>query len=94
MLNLRKKAFSCKICGNILKDPINLPCFCMICHKHLNDDSVKNGIVACLPCGKEFFATDISVNFNNLAQISLDAEDYLSQDEKEMKREINDLLVK
>ena len=93
MLNLKKKALSCNICGNILKDPINLPCHCMICHKHLKDDTVKNGIIACLPCGKEFLATEITVNFNKLAGIILETDEYLSQDEKQTKSEIKDLLA-
>ena len=93
MLNLKRTHLLCNICQSILKDPINLPCFCMICHKHLKDDTVKNGLISCLPCGEEFVASDIIVKFNKLAEISLGAEDYLSQDEKRMKSEINDLLV-
>ena len=93
MLNLKKAELLCNICGNILKDPINLPCFCMICHKHLKDDTVKNGLIKCLPCNDEFLATNIKVKFNRLAKINLEAEDYLSPDEKQTKREINDLLA-
>ena len=93
MLNLKKTQLLCNICHNILKDPIQLPCFCMVCHMHLNDDTVKNGIITCLPCGDEFVASNIKVKFNKLAEISIGAEDYLSKDEQQKKHEINDLLV-
>ncbi len=94
MDNITKADFVCLICNNILKDPIHLPCYCTICHKHLTDGSVKNGLIKCEKCKKNFLVKDIEIIENNFAKIVLDAELHLSNCEKLMKRDIHVLFNK
>jgi ribosomal protein L37AE/L43A len=73
---------------------LNLKPTCTICHKHLKDGSVKNGLIKCETCKKEFLVKDIKIKENKFAKIVLDSEQHLSNEEKQVKSEIHDLLNK
>ena len=90
MSDLKKAAFTCDICNKFLKDPIHLPCFCTICKHHLSDNSVKDGLIKCEPCGDEFIVKDITIKENKRLKNVLEAEDHLTNQEKETKKEIYD----
>ena len=91
MDNRKKTDFQCFICKKILNNPIDLPCNCgncTICQKHLKDDSAKNGSIKCETCKKEYLARNIELKVNIRAKKALDAEQYLSKEEKQAKNEI------
>ena len=92
MSNVNKSALQCHLCSKILKDPVNLPCQCTICHNHLKDDSVKDGILTCVECGDKFVVKDMQLKVNKLAKRILDAENHLSPEEKDAKTEMQLLL--
>ena len=92
MVNFRKSELQCQLCSKILKDPVNLPCQCTICHGHLKDGSVKDGLIKCEPCGDNFVVKDIHLKVNTLAKRILDAEGHLSPQEKNIKSKIQKLL--
>ena len=79
------------MCNKVLKDPVNLPCQCTICQVHLK--SAKDGLISCEVCEKEFVVKNIECKVNKLAKKALDAEYYLSTEEKELKRDIHDMLL-
>ena len=91
MVNFSKLDLLCQICNNVLKDPVNLPCQCTICHAHLK--TAKDGLISCETCGEEFVVRNIECKVNKLAKKALDAEDHLSPEEKELKRVINKMLL-
>ena len=91
MVKLSKLDLLCQICNNILKDPIQLPCHCTICHAHLK--TAKDGLISCETCGDEFAVNNIECKVNKLAKKVLDAEDHLSSEEKELKKEIHELML-
>ena len=92
MVNFRKSELQCQLCSKILKDPVNLPCHCIICHGHLSDGSVKDGLIKCEPCGDNFVVKDIHLKVNKLAKRILDAEGHFSPEEKAAKSELQKLL--
>ena len=89
---LVKSEIICNICKLILKDPVTLPCSSDICGEHLRDDTVKNGVITCEKCEKNF---DVPRNgfATNLALTNLLANEFhLSNEEKTIKRAIQDLI--
>ena len=89
----KKDQLVCQICKKILAEPIDLPCHCTICHAHLSDDSVtKDGILKCVPCEKEFVARNVEINVNKYAQMILDTNFYLSEQDCMLSQNIHDLL--
>ena len=94
MDNLKKTDFQCLICNKILNDPIDLPCNCTIFHKHLKDDSVKNGLIKCGTCNEEFLVKDLKIKVNKIAKLFLDSEQHLGNEEKQLKSEVHILMKK
>ena len=90
-ISSKKAELLCSICNKIVREPIYLPCHCTICHAHLKDDSVKNGLIKCLTCDDEFVVKIGEHKVNKFAKMLLDAEDYLSSEEKELKQQIGHL---
>ena len=82
----------CNICKFILKDPVTLPCSSDICGKHLRDGTVKNGVITCEKCKKNFDVPrkGFAPNFE-LANL-LANEFHLSNEEKTTKQVIQDLI--
>ena len=93
MDKITKKELSCQICNKILKEPVHLPCHCTICQAHLTDDSVQDGLITCEPCGDEFVAKNIQIKANKLATLHLNAEHHLSDEEKMLKNDIDNLIA-
>ena len=91
LTSMSKSDLQCHLCSKILKEPVNLPCHCTICHGHLTDGSVKDGIIKCESCNEMFAVKDIELVVNKYAKLILDAEVHLSPEEKAMKREIEKL---
>ena len=83
-----KSDLVCKICQRILDDPIHLPCFCTICKAHLQDKSVKNGTLSCESCGDTFDVENLKVRTNTHVKIIVEANEHLTQQEKDVKRDI------
>ena len=76
----------CFNCDKILNDSIHMPCHYTLCKIHLREASVSsNGIITCKSCGKDFEVKNIEPTVNRHAKINLDAEDYLSAEEKTLK---------
>ena len=92
MTNVSKSDLKCQLCSKILKDPVNLPCYCTICHAHLTDGSAKDGVILCESCGETFVVKDMHSKVNKLFKRILDAEGHLSPQEKAVKSEIQYLL--
>ena len=92
MGSIKKTDLICLICNKLLLEPIHLPCTCTICHKHLKDNTVKNGFIKCEICQEEFCVKNIEIKVNKLAKIVLDAGDFLSDEDKELKSQFNGLL--
>ena len=88
MVIFKKSDLACSICHMIIHDPIDFPCHCTICHKHLKDDSVKDGLITCVNCDEEFVVKDLKYKANRYVKTILDSEDYLSDEEKSIKRNL------
>ena len=92
MTNVSKSDLKCQLCSKILKDPVNLPCYCTICHAHLTDGSAKDGRITCVECKDTFVVKDIQLKVNKHAKFILDNEAHLSPEEKAAKSETQKLL--
>ena len=91
MVKFSKSDLLCQMCHRVLKDPVNLPCQCTICHAHLK--SPKDGLISCETCREEFVVKNIQCKVTKLAKKALDAEYHLSPEEKELKRDIHEMLL-
>ena len=91
MVNFSKQDLLCIICKNVLKDPVHLPCYCTICNAHLK--LAKDGLISCETCGDEFVVNNIECKVNTIAKKALDAELHLSSEEKELKKDIHELML-
>ena len=92
MVSSSKSELQCQICGNILKDPVHLPCYCTICHAHLTDGSAKDGRITCVECKDTFVIKDMHSKVNRHAKLILETEGHLSPEEKAAKSQIQKLL--
>ena len=75
---------------------MSLPCGDSICEKHLNDTNlVRQNQIKCLECAQEFVIIDTEFKPNaTLSHEILDIELYLNEDEKSLKRELKEKLIK
>ena len=89
-----KSELTCNICKLVLSTPITLPCLDVICGEHLRDDSVKNGMIKCLKCDKDFDVPKSGFPSNESAINILANEQHLSEEEKAIKRDIQELIQK
>ena len=87
-----KSTMICCICKRILKDPVTLPCHCVVCNEHLHDDSAKNGSIQCLKCDKDFDIPLEGFAPNQLAESYLDKELHLNEEEKALKASLHCLI--
>ena len=73
-MNKFEELLKCKICDNIFKKPILLPCYETICHKDLIYIDGK-ATIECLLCKKEHIERDTGFHFlkffhiNNISAI-------------------------
>ena len=89
-----KSELICNICKLVLSKPITLPCSDVICGEHLRDDSVKNGMIKCLKCEKDFDVPRSGFSLNERATNILSNEQHLSEEEKAIKYAIQELIQK
>ena len=84
----------CNICKLVLCTPITLPCSDVICGEHLRDDSVKNGMIKCLKCDKDFDVPRSGFPSDERVANILEKEQHLSKEEKAIKHAIQELIQK
>ena len=86
-----KSDLICSICHLILKNPVSLPCFCVICDEHLYNGMVRRELITCQICGDEFNVPAEGFKTNKLAKSILDKGNHLSEDEKSIKTSIQEM---
>ena len=89
-----KSELICNICKLVLSTPVTLPCSDVICGEHLRDDSVKNGIIKCMKCGKDSDVPRSGFPLNERVDNILANEQHLSKEEKAIKYAIQELIQK
>ena len=89
--NFSKQDLLCKFCSSVLKEPVYLPCHCTICRIHLK--SAQDGLIRCKPCGKEFAVKNIELKVNQFVRKNLHIVVHLRPEEKELKREIHEMML-
>ena len=95
MSSISKSELTCNICKLVLStSPVNLPCSSVICGEHLRDGTVKNGMLQCQECDKNFNVPRGGFPSNEKVVDILTSEVHLSDDEKEIKRVIQELVQK
>ena len=89
-----KSELTCNICKLVLSTPVTLPCLHMFCGEHLRDGTVKDRMIKCLECGENFGVPRSGFPLNERVVDILAKEDYLSDEEKEIKSVIQELIHK
>jgi hypothetical protein len=86
-----KTSLTCSYCSKIFKDPIELPCKHNLCKGHLIEKSViKQNRIKCVKCKQSFKVRDNDFKLNSLVKKLLDDHDFLSDEEFELKKQIED----
>ena len=91
-----KEDFLCKICGKIRKEPIFLPCKCAsVCKEHTILKQQQDTTVECVEC-RQVFDLNKKLDFkeNKLKRTLIENGAYLTQDELNFKKEIEELFHK
>ena len=84
-----KSDMICNICKLFLKNPITLPCFCVVCNEH----SVGSTIT-CVTCDTDFDIPKNGFVSNKMATSILEKELHLTEDEKKCKAHTEDLVLR
>ena len=87
-----KSEVICKICKRFLKNPISLPCFCVICDEHLHDGSAKHGLIECSKCSRSFDISQTEFKTSEMAASILAKDLHLTDEEKSLKNSFQDAL--
>jgi hypothetical protein len=88
-----KSDFVCSFCKKILKNPINLPCFDIICEHHLKETSVLHDkSIKCSTCKVTFNLDTHTFVPNRLLKNLLEKQFYLSDEEKDLKKSLENSL--
>jgi hypothetical protein len=86
-----KSNLTCSFCSKIFKDPVELPCEDFICKEHLTAKDVqKQNKIKCLECKKEFPVKNEEFKSVKLIQKQLNNKLYLSDNEKCLKKQIDE----
>jgi hypothetical protein len=94
MLTLKSQV-TCSHCSKIYKDPILLPCEDSICGEHLSERSVVNqNKIKCKKCSEEFQVKGHEFKSNIELMKLLESHSYLSEEEIELKRELEECIQK
>jgi hypothetical protein len=84
-----KSDFVCSFCKKILKNPINLPCFDIICEHHLKEASVlKAKSIKCSTCKVTFNLDTHTFVPNRQLNNLLVKKQFLSDEEKDLKKSL------
>ncbi len=95
MLKSHKSLLTCSYCSRIVKDPIALPCNDSICREHLNEkDVVRENKIKCKKCSEEFQVKSHEFKSNTELMKLLESHSYLSEEEIELKRELEKCIQK
>jgi uncharacterized coiled-coil protein SlyX len=90
-MNQLKSMLTCTFCSRILNDPIELPCNHSICREHLIEDSVrKQDKIKCVECNEEFRVKETVFQSCHLLKQLLDNKCYLNEEEKSLKRKMEE----
>ena len=84
-----KSEMICNICKFFLKNPVSLPCQCLVCDEHVHDNS---GHITCVTCSKVFDVPSDGFPLNKIAESILDKELHLSDEEKSLKKTFRELI--
>jgi hypothetical protein len=89
-----KQDFACSICSKIYKNPFILPCDDILCEEHLKEAGVrKTNSIRCKTCQIEFAVKDNQIIRPSKAmQKLIENERYLSEEEKSLKRQLEQAL--
>jgi len=88
-----KSDFVCSFCSKILKNPINLPCFDIICEHHLTETSVLHDkCIKCATCKVTFDLDTHTFVPNRILKNLLEKQFYLSDEEKYLKKSLENSL--
>jgi hypothetical protein len=89
-----KHDLACSFCSKIYKNPFLLPCDDALCEEHLKEASVrKNNSITCKTCQIEFEVKDNQmIRPSKVLQMLIENERYLSDEEKCLKKQIEDSL--
>ena len=84
-----KSDFICSFCLKILKDPINLPCFDIICQSHLKETSIsEKKCIECPTCKRNFNTDTHEFVPNKILKNLIDKQLFLSDEEKTLKKSL------
>jgi hypothetical protein len=86
-----KSNLTCSVCSKIFKDPIELPCGDFVCKEHLTAiDVQKQNQIKCVECKQEFPVKNEEFKSVKLIQKQIDNKLYLSDNEKCLKKQIDE----
>ena len=85
-----KQDFACAFCFKIYKNPFILPCDDILCEEHLKEVNVrKHNSITCKMCQIEFDVKDNQmIRPNKALQKFIENERYLSDEEKSLKKQL------
>ena len=86
MINL-KTEIMCQFCRKVYKEPVDLPCECILCSEHLFDltKNFNNNQIQCPICKKVSYVPNDGFTLNVITQRIIDTDAYLNQEEKLLK---------
>ena len=86
-----KSYLTCKHCSKIFKKPISLPCGHSLCQEHLIE---SNHSIKCITCDKEFILNQDMFALNHVVNDLINDEMFLSENERNLKTQIQNSFVK
>ena len=89
----QKSNFICKYCSMVLNDPIYLPCGIVICNEHTKNLENSN-YFNCESCLKVHYVPQKGFDKNAILAKQIESNVHLTNEEKEHKRQIHDLIEK
>jgi hypothetical protein len=90
-MNRLKSTLTCSHCSKIFKDPVELPCKHNLCKQHLTEKTTaKSKKMKCGECKQEFQVKDNDFKTIEILKKQLDDHVYLSDEEFELKKQIED----
>ena len=90
-MNKLKSSLTCSYCSKIYKNPIELPCKDYICKEHLTEKTIiKENKIKCAKCNEDFEVRDNVFETNKIIQQQLDDGVYLSEEEFNLRQNVNE----
>jgi hypothetical protein len=84
-----KETLTCKVCNNILKQPVFLPCHKTLCQTHIN---VNESLFDCFFCHEQHIIPVEGFKPNEMARNLISSNTHLSEHERSLKAKITDSL--